>query len=291
MKFWQGIAFMETDQVVEVAKICEEVGFDGVLMPDHLLHFEQRALAYPYSADGRPPFSKETDWLDCWSLIAALGMVTRRLRFLTYIYILPLRHPIEVAKAAASVARLCQDRFILGAGAGWMKEEFDALGVDFQTRGKRFDECIEVLRALWTGKMIEHHGTFFDLPRVELRPVPRRPIPIYVGGQTPAALRRAATLGDGWVGAGQSLEQGLETVARLKQLRAEAGRAHEPLEMVVPIPGAPPDLDSFKRLRDAGVGSAVNYPFPLTLGPTSTIEQKRRDMETYANNIIVKMKE
>jgi alkanesulfonate monooxygenase SsuD/methylene tetrahydromethanopterin reductase-like flavin-dependent oxidoreductase (luciferase family) len=171
-----------------------------------------------------------------------------------------------------------------------MKEEFDALGVDFNTRGKRFDECVGVLRELWTGKMVEHHGTFFDFPRVQLRPVPRQPVPIYVGGMTPAALRRAARLGDGWVGAGQSVEDALETVARLKQLLAEAGRAHQPFEMVMPIPGSPPDLDGLKRLRDAGIGSVLSYPFTLTIGPTSTVGQKRAYLENYAANVIAKLK-
>lgn len=289
MQFWQGTAFMEADQLVEVAKICEEVGFDGLLVSDHLLHFEQRALPYPYSADGRPPFSKETDWPECWSLIATLGAVTKRIRFLTYVYILPLRHPIEVAKATSSVATFCEGRVVLGAGTGWMKEEFEALGVDFHTRGKRFDECVEVLRQLWTGNMVEHHGRFFDFPRVQLRPVPRQPIPIYVGGMTAAALRRAATLGDGWVGAGQTVEHALETVAQLKRLRAEAGRASEPFDMLAPLLG-PPDLDALKRLRDAGVESVVSYPFTYTIGPTSSLAQKRAYLETYANNVIAKVK-
>lgn len=289
MKFWQGIAFMEVEQIVEVAKICEEVGFDGLLVSDHLLHFANRAMPYPYSADGTPPFSAETAWPECWPLIGTLGAVTTRLRFLTYVYILPLRHPIEVAKATATVATFCEGRVCLGAGAGWMKEEFDAVGVDFQTRGKRFDECVEVLRKLWTGMEVEHHGRFFDLPRVQMRPVPRQPIPIYVGGMSPAALRRAARLGDGWVGAGQTVEHAVETLTQLNHLRAQAGRANEPFDTIVPLTG-PPRVDELKRLRDAGAGGAVSYPFTVTIGPTSTIAQKRAQLERFATDVIAKLR-
>ena len=290
MRFWQSIAFTEADQLLEVAKICDEVGFDGVMMSDHLFHFEHLQSRYPYSADGKPPwFSPETVWPECWSTFAAMAAVTQRIRFITNVYILPLRNPIEVAKVTSSVAVFFEGRLTLGAGAGWMKEEFDVLGVDFETRGKRFDECIEVLRQLWSGDMVEHHGRFFDFPRMRMWPVPRAPIPIYIGGMTPAALRRAARLGDGWLGAGQTPEQALETVRQLQQLRTQAGRSSEPFDIVAPLT-VPPQLDTLKRMRDAGVGGAVSDPFTFTIGPSSTLAQKRAYLEGYANNIITKVK-
>jgi probable F420-dependent oxidoreductase len=289
MRFWQSIAFTEADQFIEVAKISEDAGFDGVTISDHLLHFENMAYRYPYTATGRPPFTPETVWPEAWSFLAALAAVTKRIHFATNVYVLPLRNPIEVAKAISSVATFCGGRIILGAGAGWMKEEFDILGVDFHTRGKRFDECIEVLRKLWTGEVVEHHGRFFDFPRVQMLPVPRQPTPIYIGGTTPAALRRAARLGDGWLGPGQALDQALETLKRLDQLRAEAGRDKAPFDAIVPL-NSPPDVDTFKRLEDAGAGGVVSYPFSFTIGPTSTLEAKRARIEEFANNIIVKMR-
>ena len=290
MEFWQSIAFTEADQIMQVAEICDEVGFDGVMISDHLLHFEHMQSRYPYSADGKPPsFSVETVWPECWSIIAALAAVTKRLRFVTNVYILPLRNPIEVAKATSSVAAFSDGRVILGAGAGWMKEEFDVLGVDFHTRGRRFDECIEVLRRLWTGKIVEHRGRFFDFPRVRMWPVPRQPIPIYIGGMSAAAFRRAARLGDGWLGAGQTPQQALETVQRLNQLRSELGRSGAPFNMITPLT-VPPDVDTLKRLEDAGVGGTVSYPFTFTIGPTSTLEQKRAYLEGYAKGIISKLR-
>ena len=289
MRFWQSIAFTEVDQFIEVAKISEEAGFDGITISDHLLHFEEMELRYPYTPTGRPPFTPYTVWPEAWSFFAAVGAMTKRIHFATNVYVLPLRNPVDVAKAIGSAASFCEGRIILGAGAGWMKEEFDLLGVDFHTRGKRFDECIEVMRKLWTGELVEHHGRFFDFPLVRMLPAPRQPIPIYIGGTTPAALRRAAWLGDGWLGPGQALEQALETLKRLDQLRAEAGRSKEPFDTIVPI-NSPPDVDTFKRLEDAGAGGVVSYPFTFTIGPTSTLEAKRDRIEEFANNIIVKMR-
>ncbi len=256
------------------------------MVSDHLLHFAELQSRYPYAADGRPPsFAAETEWPDCWSTIAAMAAVTTRLRFVTNVFILPLRHPVEVAKATSTVATFCGGRVALGAGAGWMKDEFDVLGVDFHTRGRRFDECIEVLRKLWSGAMVEHQGRFFQFPRVQMRPAPPAPIPIYVGGMSDAALRRAARLGDGWLGAGQTPEQAVATLERLATLRREAGRTATPFDAVVPLT-VPTTTDILKRLEDAGAGGAVSYPFSFVIGPTSTLEQKRAYLEGYAANVI-----
>jgi len=289
MQFWQSVAFTEPDQLVEVVKLCEELGFDGVMVSDHLLHFDQLQSPYPYAKDGKPPFEAATVWPECWSIMAALAAVTKRIRFVTNVFVLPLRNPVEVAKATSSVAAFAEDRIILGAGAGWMKEEFDVLGVDFSTRGKRFDECIEVLRKLWSGKMVEHHGRFFDFPRVQMRPVPSRPVPIYIGGMSTAALRRAATLGDGWIGAGQTLDEAVETMATLGQMRMAAGKSNKPFETIIALKGKS-TVGDIARLRDAGVGGTVSYPFTFTVGPSSTLDQKRAYLESYANDVMAKLR-
>jgi len=289
MKFWQSIAFVEPEQTFDVARICEELGFHGVMISDHLLHFEQLRSPYPYSADGTPPsFAPETPWPDSWSLIAALAAITTRLRFFTSVYILPLRNPVEVAKATSSVATFCDGRVILGAGAGWLKEEFDVLGVDFATRGKRFDEAIAVLRKLWTGQMVEHHGKFFHFPRVQMRPVPRQPIPIYIGGKSTGALRRAARLGDGWLAPGYPApEDAAPVLRRLDTLRAEAGRGGAPFNTIVPLPGRP-QLEPLKRLRDLGA-DGYGPPVSFVLGPRSPLEQKRAYLEQVANDVMAKL--
>ncbi len=156
MKFWQSMFLCEGDQVLDTVKVVDKLGFEGALVSDHLLHIEEQESTYLYSEDGKPPqFSKETVWPECWSLMAAMAAITENLRFATNVFILPLRHPIEVAKATGSVSYFSNNRIILGAGAGWMKEEFDTLGIDFKTRGKRYDECIEVIRLLQSGETVE----------------------------------------------------------------------------------------------------------------------------------------
>ena len=292
MKFWQSMFLCEGDQLFDTAQAVEEVGFDGATVSDHLVHFDHIETKYPYSEDGKPPsFTGETVWPEAWSLCSALAAKTERLNFVTNVYIVPLRHPVELAKATSSASYFSGGRICLGAGAGWMKEEFDMLGVDFHTRGKRFDECIEVLRKLWTGEMVEHQGNFFNFPPMQMVPAPANPVPIYIGGTSNAALRRAARLGDGWMGPGQTIDAALETVQKINTLRADYGRSNEPFHMIVPLFGATlNDLDEIKRLVDAGVEGIVSLPFAFTIGPNTTLDQKRAYLESYANDIIAKIR-
>jgi probable F420-dependent oxidoreductase len=285
MKFWQSVSFTEPEQLVEIAKVCEEVGFEGVLVSDHLFFPEKLGSRYPYTPDGVPGFTPETPWPEPFSAVAAMAAVTKRLRFATMVYILPLRHPLEVAKACATLDVLSGGRFALGAGAGWMKEEFDQLGVDFATRGARFDEAIQVVRKLWSGQVTEHHGRFFDFPRLSMSPAAGRPLPVWIGGESKAALRRAAQLGDGWLGSGNDPDTALRILGDLARLRREAGRERERFESIVPLTTAP-DADVLRRLRDHGADGTVSYPFAYTVAPRSTLDQKRRYLEGFAENVI-----
>ncbi|UCE85189.1 MAG: LLM class F420-dependent oxidoreductase [Deltaproteobacteria bacterium] len=285
MRFWQAVSLTEPDQLLEIARGAEEAGFHGVLLSDHLFFPEKLASKYPYTADGVPGFDAHTPWPEPWTTIAAMAAVTRRLHFATMVYILPLRNPLEVAKATGTVAVLSGNRLALGAGAGWMKEEFDALGVDFRTRGKRFDEMIEVLRTLWRGGMADHHGAFFDFDRIQMSPAPTRPIPIYIGGTSGAALRRAARLGDGWIGPGNDPAEVPGILERLSTLRREAGRASQPFETIVPLAGAF-DPDTLRRLEGQGMTATIHYPFAYVLGPSSTLDEKRAAMRRFAEEVI-----
>lgn len=289
MKFWQSMFLCEGDQIIEATKIADEAGFYGALISDHLLHIEDQESTYLYSADGKPPqFSADTVWPECWSLMATLAAVTKRLKFATNVFILPLRNPIEVAKATGSVAYFSNNRIILGAGAGWMKEEFDVMGVDFKSRGKRYDECIEVIRLLQTGKKVSHHGEFFNFDGIQMTPAPTKPVPIYMGGLSVPAMRRTAEAGDGWLGPGQPLDEAIATAKKLTAMRAEAGRAKEPLDIIAPIYGQC-SPDDYKRMRDAGITGTVSFPFAFTIGPNTTLDQKRAYLEGFAANVIAKV--
>ncbi len=285
MKFWQMLTWMEPEQILDVARFAEELGFEGVMLGDHGVYPQEVKAPYPYSPTGKPPMQPDAWYPDCWATIGAIAAVTRRIRFSVAVYVLPLRNVFEVARATGTLAILSDNRFILGAGTGWMKDEFDIYGVDFGKRGKLFDEQIEVLRKLWGGGMVEHHGALIDFPRLQISPHPSRPVPIYTGGTAPIALKRTAAKADGWIGAGNTPEEVPGILAQFTQLRREAGREHVPFETIIGL-STPPDLATFQRLHAAGMSGGVNYPFMYTVGPTSYLGAKKRQMEDFAVRFI-----
>lgn len=285
MKFWQSTTFNDPKELPEIARCAEEAGFEGVLVSEHLFVPKKFDPAYLYSEDGRPDFTPETPFPDPWVTIATLAAHTTRLRFCTIVQILPLHHPLEVAKSLAALALFSDNRVMLGAGAGWMKEEFEALGVDFKTRGKRFNEMIEVMRKIWKGGYAEHHGEHFDFPPMAQSPAPERQIPILIGGASKPALRRAATLGDGWIGAGNTAEDATVILKALAALRKEAGRENAAFESIVPLTEQV-DADTMLRLSDLGADGTVNFPFKYTCGPNATLQEKLDMMKAFGDNVI-----
>jgi probable F420-dependent oxidoreductase len=285
MKFWQMLTWMEPEQILEVSRFAEDLGFEGVMLGDHGVFPRDVKTPYPYSRDGKPPMAADAWYPDCWATIGAISAVTQRLRFAVAVYVLPLRNIFEVARATGTLALLSNDRFILGAGIGWMKDEFEIYDVDFHTRGRRFDEQIEVLRKLWAGGMVEHHGELIDFPPLQISPAPKKTVPIFTGGAAPVALRRAAEKADGWIGAGNTAEEVPGILADFARLRAAAGREQVPFETVIGL-STPPDLATFQRLHAAGMSGGVSYPFSFTAGKTSTLDQKKRVMEDFAQRFI-----
>jgi probable F420-dependent oxidoreductase len=288
MKFWQVASFSEPEQLVGIAQAAEEAGFHGVLLADHVFFPGALRSRYPYSADGKPAFDGNTPFPDPWTTIAAMSSVTTRLRFGTMVFILPLRSPLELAKTLGTLGLLTQGRVVLGAGAGWIREEFDTLGIRFETRGKRMEEMVAVMRRLWTGRMVEHHGEHFDFAPLQMSPAPPAPIPTYFGGISDVALGRAARIGDGWIGTGQTPDEAIAYCQKLRALRQQAGREAEPFETIVPLV-VPPQLDLLRRLEEHGMTSTSCYPFSYTIGPTSTLAQKRDAMLRFGESVIAKV--
>lgn len=285
MKFWQSTTWAETEQLCDIARFAEELGFEGLVGADHALYPEKLHPGYPYSETGMPPQTAESEYPDMWTSFAAMAAVTERVKLVCGVYVLPLRHPIEVAKQAATLATLSAGRFVLGVGTGWMREEFEIYGVDFERRGARMDEMIEIMQGLWTGEMFEYHGAFFDFDRLVVSPKPAHPVPLYLGGAAPIALRRAARIGDGWIGAGNTPEQVPGVLAELTRLRREAGRLDRPFDTLVGV-YAEPEVGLFRRLEDAGMTSGIHLPFSFAFDGPSTLEQKKRLMETFAERVI-----
>lgn len=261
MQFWSGTPFMATDKALALAQILDEAGFDGVICADHMIYPRELTSRYP-SESGKPGWTPETAWPDSWVMIGAMAALTKQLRFSNAVYVAPSRPLVEVAKVVATAAEISGGRVSLGVGAGWMREEFELMGQDFGTRGKRLDEMIPALRALWQGGWVSWQGEHYRVPEMMLEPHPPGPVPILCGGESEAALRRAARLGDGWVGTVYTLDGALPYVQRLTELRREYGRADEPFEVLVALLD-PPSVDLYRRAEDAGIAAVLCAPWAV----------------------------
>src|SRR5438067_3230840 len=263
MKFWCATAFMESRELVEVAKYLDEAGYHGVGFSDHVGYPRDLKSKYPYTPhpDGRPIWTPETPWPDSWVLMGALIGVTERLHFTTNIYVAPNRPILQVAKQVATAAVLSDNRVSLGVGAGWMREEFDLLGQDFDNRGPRLDEMIQAVRELWKGGWVEWHGTYYDIPALTMEPHPSAPIPIYGGGHTGQALRRSARYCDGWIGNAYTWDDAAHYVGKLKQALKDAGRENDPFEIIIGL-YEPPSVDVYRRAEEElGVTGMLCLPW------------------------------
>ena len=287
MQHWQALGYAEPDEMFEIAIAAEEAGFEGLLLSDHVFVPEDRQSNYPYSEGGQPDFPSSAAFPDAFMVMAVLGQHTKRLRFSTNVYILPLRHPVEIAKFIGSAAVFTKNRVVLGVGAGWMKDEFEVLGRGFEKRGERMDEQIEVIRKLLSGEVVEHHGDHFDFPAMQMQPSPTEPVPIWMGGQNKAALRRAGVLADGWSGSGQTYADAKEVLETIAAHRRSASRSESPFDAIIPFLEAPTD-DERAHLVELGMTGTVSYPFPYTIGPDAKLQEKLDYLRRYGDEVIAK---
>jgi probable F420-dependent oxidoreductase len=287
MKFAVAFAFSDPREYVEMARAADAAGWDAIAVSDHVLHPERIDTRYPYTKDGALRWDAATPWPDPWVAIGAMAAATRRVRFLTNVFVLPMRNPFVVAKAVATAAVMSGGRVALGIGVGWMREEFELLGADFRTRGARADEMIEVLRKLWAGGVVEHHGRFYDFPPLRMAPAPPVRIPIYVGGTSDAAFARAARLGDGWISDVHTVAEFREISARLRALRAAHGRAEQPFEIFGSCSDAF-DADGYRRLEQAGVTHLLTQPWLFYTGASLALQDKLDGLRRFADDVIAK---
>ena len=288
MQFWQSLAVTEMDQLIQISKFAEEVGFAGVTVADHLVKPRTIGSPYPYTPDGEPFWEADDPFPDPWVLIAALARETTRLRFMPYVYVLPMRDPFSVAKLVSSAAVLSKDRVILGAGVGWMEEEFRLTGRPFADRGRRTDEMIQIIRALLTGRPVERHGEFHDFDPVRMVPAPARPVEIRIGGTSRAALRRAARH-DGWLGLVHTPTELDEIVSFLRGERERGDRSGDPFDVMIAHHPTTPDCGEYRRYRDAGATSVQVPPWRYRGIEASTLDEKRRSLEEFSERYIVPM--
>lgn len=288
MKFFQSLHGVESEQLTELAMHAEQLGFAGVTFGDHLVMPAVYEKEYLYSDSGRPPWDPEDldNWTppypDPWIASAALGQVTSTLQFMPYVYVLPLRHPVHVAKQLGSAAVFAPGRLILGVGVGWLKEEFDLLGLPFATRGRRTDEMLDVIQRLLSGRDRDYAGRVFTLPAVRMRPVPTAPIPVMVGGDSDAALRRAARH-DGWLGVDYDDEQRLAgLIATVHRYRHAFGTDNRPFEVFAVLKGEL-SVDRLRRLSDIGVTITQDYAWLYKGEPYSSVGKKKDSMSRFAD--------
>lgn len=253
---------LRPEQMAAVAARAEALGFESVWVAEHLVFPVAIRSRYPYAAEGVPPVNPATPLLDPLLVLMQVAARTERIRLGTNVYILPLRHPIAVARMVATLDVLSGGRVSFGVGLGWLEEEFAAVGIEFATRGARTRESIRALRALWTEEAPSFDGRHVSFPpvRFEPKPVQRPHPPILVGGESEAALRRAAVLGDGWYGVGHTPDTAAAQVRRLQALRAEAGRDAMPFDCTVSHKGAL-TADDVRRYAGAGVTRVVSLPW------------------------------
>jgi probable F420-dependent oxidoreductase len=282
MKFYVSSAFLEAGEIVEIARAADELGYEGMAIPDHVVNLETLKTPYPYTEDGErrwPPF---TDWLDPWVLVGSLAQVTSRLKFVTTVYIPAMRDPYSAAKSIGTAACLSGGRVELGIGVGWCEEEFDLLGQQFAKRGRRTDEMLELMKQLWQPGWTEFDGEFYRTPRLEMMPTPPR-IPIYAGGLSDFALRRAAR-NDGWIGDLITLDQALASVERVRELRAEKGLTMDGFRVLTPLMDAF-TIEHFERAAAGGIDSVVTMPWMFYSGPKASLADKIDGMRRFRKDL------
>jgi probable F420-dependent oxidoreductase len=294
VKHWLSLVNVpEVDQYIDIARFAEEVGYDGITLADHLVMPLDIESRYPYTPDGRMWWPDDTPWPDPWVTLTAMAAVTTRLEFASNIYLAALRDPFTATKAIGTAAVISGGRMTCGVSAGWIKEEYELLGLDFDARGRRLDEMIILMKKLWTGRPVDHDGEFFHVHKAIMSPVPDAPIRIWVGGASNAALRRAAE-NDGWLGVPQIKPQLLETAERLAQRRRKLGKGDEPFDVCFSLIGKL-DPELMAELDGKGISNNMTLPWMITpWGRTpwlkddeepADLEVKKRVMERFARSV------
>jgi len=293
VKFMTAVGMIDPSFYVPIARAAEAAGFDSVNVPDSICYPKESDSTYPYTPDGNREFLANKPFIEPIVAMAAMGASTERVQFHTSVLKLPIRHPVIFAKEITSLCALLDNRVSLGVGTSPWPDDYEIVGLSWERRGKRFEECIEIIRGLETGEFFEYHGEFYDVPAIKMNPVPSRPIPILIGGHADANVRRAARFGDGWIAAGMAPEQLVVVIKQLGELRKQHGRDHLPFEIHATT------MDSFSpdgvaRLEEMGVTHTMGggygrfNPYGLEQDPES-LQEKLDNLNRYAEDVIAKV--
>ncbi|MBK5288044.1 MAG: TIGR03619 family F420-dependent LLM class oxidoreductase [Acidimicrobiia bacterium] len=272
MKFGVALGALNAHFHFDAVEAAERLGYESVWLPEHLV-FPIVMSSSPHPGEEHPPVPPTTPVFDVFTYLAFIAARTSRLRLGTHVYNIGLRHPFVSARAVATLDRLSEGRFEFGIGASWLEQEWIAAGLDFGTRGRRVDEIVAVSQRLWTDPAVAHHGEFFDFDAVGFEPKPAQAPwpPILVGGESGAALRRAARLGDGWIGMSHTFESGSGQIERLRQLREDAGRPEEGFQIC--LGGAVESRADVERWESLGVTRLIVSPWRRSPDAVDALER------------------
>lgn len=284
-----GLVFPQTEYghdpvaVAEYARLAEESGYSHVLAYDHVLG------ANPNRPGGwQGPYTYENPFLSPFLLFSYWASITTRLEFVTGVIILPQRQTALVAKQAATLDVLCQGRLRLGVGLGWNKVEYEALGQDFHTRGRRIEEQVTLMRRLWTEPLVTFEGKWDRVPDAGIRPLPvQQPIPVWFGGWADAVVRRTARLGDGWLLSSSTPDKAAPRFEELRRYIAEAGRSPETVGIEVRLAYGDGDPDGWLAAIEAWEKLGATHLAVNTMGcGFDSPEQHLKAVETFAEAVL-----
>lgn len=289
MRFHCAESMTKIEYYVPLAKAVEEMGYHGFVMGDSLIYPKASDTAYSYTEDGGREFLENKAFVESFILATAILTATTKLEVTSNVIKLPVRPPLYSAKLASSVAALSGNRFNFGVGLSVWPEDYEVMGVPYAKRGKRFDECLEIVKGLCAGGYFEYHGEFYDLPAVKLNPVPSKPIPLLIGGHSDAAFKRAAKY-DGFMFAGGGIDVLKPMVDAINGYRAELGRQDKPFQLFATQIGKV-TVDSVRQMEDLGVTDmpVVFRNVYAVEEDTQTLQEKLDSYARFADEVISKL--
>ena len=265
------IGVSTVEEVVGLARLAEDSGFESVWTFEHVVVPLEYESKYPYDASGKMGASPETPFVDPLIALTAVAAATKTIRLGTGVNILPQANPLFLAKQAASLDALSGGRLLLGLGIGWLREEFDAMGVPFERRGARFDDYVEAMRKVWSGDVVEHDSDFVQWSGFKSYPRPvQDPLPVIIGGSKGKVLERIARRGNGWYVPGTDIGEIAALLAPLKDACADVGRDYSEIEITCMWPGRG-GPDAVRQFEDLGVHRLVVPLFALGGDPASAL--------------------
>ncbi len=290
MRFTYAEAMTQANYYAPLAQAAETAGYTSMTVADSLIYPRESDSTYPYTDTGDREFLEDKEFIETMTLVSWLAAKTTTLRFTPFVLKLPVRPPVLVAKQASSVAFLSDNRLGLGIGLSPWPEDFVAMGVPWARRGKRMDECIDIVRGLTSGEFFEYDGEFFKIQSMKQTPAPTKKIPLLVGGHSDAALKRAVLRGDGWMHAGGDGEELDRLLARLAEIRKAEGDTRDDFEVhAISYDAYTPD--GVTAMEEQGITDAiVGFRVPYIKGPDTEPLQKKIDhLNSFADSVISKV--